>query len=232
MNYGPKIVTNGLVWAFDAADRKSYSGTGSSWRNLGTDTCTGTLNGSPAFTTTKGGEFYFTGASSPATSVTTSTNPVAPSQITVETWVNLETPLNNFDPYTGWICGRESKWRLVYNVNYVGWACASTVNDWGGSPAISANATYEVRGAWHQIVGLYNGAFNLIYVDGILRASSTAQSGNISTTYNNNFIWFDTGAGVMSRAKGYGSILRIYNFGLSASQVLQNFNANRRRFGI
>ena len=46
---GPDIVTDGLVLHLDAANRKSYPGSGSTWYDLSGNNRNGTINGSPVF---------------------------------------------------------------------------------------------------------------------------------------------------------------------------------------
>jgi len=46
---GPKIVTDGLVLALDAANTKSYPGSGTTWNDLSGNGNTGTLNNGPTF---------------------------------------------------------------------------------------------------------------------------------------------------------------------------------------
>ena len=57
---GPNIVTNGLVIAVDAASKRSYPGSGTSFTNIknGAD---GTLSGSPTFSTDNFGTLGFNG---------------------------------------------------------------------------------------------------------------------------------------------------------------------------
>ena len=61
MNYGPKIVTNGLVLALDAADKLSYPGSGTTWKDLGGNAYDGTLTNGPTFTNAFGGNIVFDG---------------------------------------------------------------------------------------------------------------------------------------------------------------------------
>ena len=58
---GPKIVTDGLVLALDAANKKSYPGTGTTWQDLSGNGNDATLVNSPTFGTTNGGRFEFDG---------------------------------------------------------------------------------------------------------------------------------------------------------------------------
>ena len=58
---GPRIVTEGLVLAVDAADRNSYAGSGTTWNGLGTGDYTGTLTNGPTFSAADGGSIVFDG---------------------------------------------------------------------------------------------------------------------------------------------------------------------------
>jgi hypothetical protein len=61
MNYGPKTVTNGLVLCLDAADKNSYSGTGTTWTDLTGNGNNGTLTNGPTFNSANGGSISFDG---------------------------------------------------------------------------------------------------------------------------------------------------------------------------
>lgn len=52
---GPRIVTDGLVFCANAADKKSYIGSGTSWRDLTQNGANGTLNGGMTFSSSNGG---------------------------------------------------------------------------------------------------------------------------------------------------------------------------------
>ena len=58
---GPKIVTNGLVLALDAADKNSYVGSGTTWKDLSGNSFNGTLTNGPTFSNTNGGAIVFDG---------------------------------------------------------------------------------------------------------------------------------------------------------------------------
>jgi hypothetical protein len=60
---GPKIVTNGLVLALDAADRNSYVSGSTTWNDLSGYNYNGTLTNSPTFSNTNGGIISFNGTS-------------------------------------------------------------------------------------------------------------------------------------------------------------------------
>lgn len=58
---GPNIIRNGLILAIDAADRNSYSGTGTNWYDLSTNNSNGTLINGPTFSAVNGGSIVFDG---------------------------------------------------------------------------------------------------------------------------------------------------------------------------
>ena len=58
---GPKIVTNGLVLALDAADRNSYLGSGTTWTDLRGNNNTGVLTNGPTFNASNRGSISFDG---------------------------------------------------------------------------------------------------------------------------------------------------------------------------
>ena len=60
IQYNPSIVTDGLVLCLDAANKRSYPGTGTVWTDLAEDNDL-TLHNSPAFQTNNGGRFQFDG---------------------------------------------------------------------------------------------------------------------------------------------------------------------------
>ena len=231
---GPSIVRNGLIICLDAADRKSYPGSGTSWNNLGSQSTTGTLNNTPTwYPNEKGGSFYFdtfSTGSGDTEGVTFTNLPDVTTGLTMEMFVNLSNSAKNFTQYAGWLCGRESKYRIIYGNGALGFTCATVNNDWGNTRDVYVYP--PTIGLWMHLTCLYDGTYNRIYINGELAGTSASTSGNISTTYNQPFYWFWTGAGILEGGRGYGSVLRIYNRGLTAAEVAQNFNAQRRRFGL
>ena len=60
-NYSPKISTDGLVLCLDAANTKSYSGSGTVWSDLSRGGNNGTLTNGPTFNSGNGGSIVFDG---------------------------------------------------------------------------------------------------------------------------------------------------------------------------
>lgn len=84
---------------------------------------------------------------------------------------------------------------------------------------------------WHHVVGTYDRTTTTarIYVDGVLRNTNNAITTGPTTNTQPLLI------GSRSGASGFGGtipVVKIYNRVLSATEVLQNFNALRGRYGI
>jgi hypothetical protein len=88
---------------------------------------------------------------------------------------------------------------------------------------------------WHHVVAVKNGDSSCaIYVDGVVRASGTPVAG-----WNGTNIWsaMEIQIGRDQNDTPYYfngriDVGRVYNRGLSAAEVQQNFNALRGRYGL
>jgi len=59
--YSPKIITDGAVLYLDAANKNSYKGTGTTWKDLNGNRNNGTLTNGPTFSSTGNGAIAFDG---------------------------------------------------------------------------------------------------------------------------------------------------------------------------
>ena len=85
---------------------------------------------------------------------------------------------------------------------------------------------------WYQSVGTYDGSTLVQYVNGASQSSlsytGTPSSGGLVRIASR----WDDQASSIDFFPGDIAIVKIYNTALSGADVLQNFNANRLRFGI
>ena len=61
IKYNPRVVTDGLVFCVDAASKRSYLGTGTTWTDLAGSN-NGTLTNGPTFSSDNGGSIVFDGS--------------------------------------------------------------------------------------------------------------------------------------------------------------------------
>lgn len=83
---------------------------------------------------------------------------------------------------------------------------------------------------WYIVTFTYDGSSPKVYVNGNLTNSAT-NAGSLKTSDTNNF-YIGTGPGVSQFVDGLISFSLIYNRALSDSEVKQNYNALKGRFGI
>jgi hypothetical protein len=226
---GPTISTNGLVLALDAGDRNSYVSGSTTWFDLA-GTNNGTLTNGPTFNTGSGGSIVFDGSND----YVTLTRPVQ-DDFTLSCW--FKTTQAGSLP-TQWY---EAKGLVDCEVG-------SIQNDFGlgigggrviygiGNQAAQVDVsiystTLYNNNIWHNAVATRvksTGAM-LLYVDSILVASGSAQTGSLTTATNMRIGSQQTNVGFFLGNIATGVV---YNRALSASEVLQNYNATKGRFGL
>lgn len=218
-HHSPKIVTDGLVMCLDAANKKSYSGSGNTWRDLSGNNNHGILTNSPTFSSLNGGIIIFNGTNNFVdTQKTAAQLGFYDATYTMEAWVYptaLDSDRTMFGTDT--VGGRQGL-HLVFRSAQI--YQGHFGSDFGAG-TVSINN-------WYQIVYTYNITNNAcqIFKNGILQGTGSIGSfigtGNILIGRWANFYYFS----------GNGSIYRIYNRLLSASQILQNYNALKGRFSL
>jgi len=230
---GPKITTDSLVLHLDAANKKSYGGSGSTWKDLSKYKNNCTLVNSPAFSTDGIGSIVFNGISNYAT--------MSRKFLSL---ISLGTEIT----FCFWYKGSGNP-RSVFRLQY---ASAPYIVPlwWNASGPDTLRFITSVRGAY---VGptiskssLNNGLWNFvscvykkdniwgIYVNGILMSTDSNHNFTLpvfNTTEANLFQMFSY-VGGSEFTEGNVSIGMIYNKALSSDEVNQNFNATRSRFNV
>jgi len=214
-DYEP-IITDGLVLNVDAGFDGSYPESGTTWSDLSLSGNNGTLINSPGFYDNGGGSIVFDGTDD---YVVFSQVPTLTNQLTMECWYYM----NTMQP--------QSQNRLISNNDhYVLYFNDSTDLRFymgGNGGDITTSGTFISN--WRHIVATYNGTTRALYVDGVLKTTSSA-SGNISNGNILNIGAFQNQS--VYTLNGRMSQARIYNKGLTASEVLQNYNAMKDRFAF
>ena len=226
-NSGPSdgpIVTTGLVLNLDAGNPASYPGSGTTWTDLSGNGNNGTLTGTGvSYTDTNVGKMLFSGSGG---------------------YVNLANPASlqfGTGDYTVEVFTRPSvintagDGRLIISKGFPGGVeFAFFDNDFYLSPSTTAVGTGWSVNTWYHIVSSRISGSQSTYRNAI-------SIGAVSNTSNvtNGTVPFVVGAragggGGLGAGPyaGYIPIIRMYNRGLSAAEVSQNFNANRGRYGI
>jgi len=234
--YGANVVTDGLVLSLDAANPKSYPGSGTTWYDLSGNGYDATLYNGATISNGVSEQQYSTAvyeggndfiqvnnydvAATPAPlSYTCWFNFFSAGRDTAQQTMTLIGPAGTSPTGAGMslaVLNDERLWGLVY--------------DSGGNQYQVRNTSGEILqpDTWYMATMTHDGSSAKIYLNTSLY-HQVSLSGYLPYTTENftiglNRIYFHFG--------GYMSDVKVYNKALSEAEIKQNFNAMRGRFGI
>ena len=239
LSHSPKIVTDGLFLALDPGNAKSHpGGTGTTWTDLSGRGNDGTIIGS----NNTSGDFFFNGFSIYGTAGVASDWAFlhnGASDFTIESWVYFSTSLNYSICATGGSSAETGMYfGQVGSSNYLNY---QIFRGQSGSIANFGNSTNALTANnWNHAAFTFdsfsrNGIF---YVNGVSSGSSAQpffsySSSNPNYTLQIGRYLFNNGSSIGGYYNGKRSIINVYkDKALSASEIGQNFNTHRGRFGI
>jgi hypothetical protein len=229
-NYNPSIVTSGLVLALDAANTKSYPGSGTTWTDLSGNSNNFTLVNGPAFSSSR---IYFDGVDDYASS---SYAPVFTGDFSISFWVNFTTYIN----YQNVISSANSG-----GANYGFWLEFGFARGFTLYTGLTGSAILVLEdnvlsltslptNTWHHVCVTRSGSVTnniKLYVNNVLYGQNT-YTGNIGLSGYNLLIARYSQTENTNYFNGYLSSLVIQTSPLTTDQILQNYNALRGRFGL
>jgi hypothetical protein len=233
------VNNSGLVFQLDASNSTSYSSSASSvWKDL-ISINDATLYNTPSLNSSIGLTFNGTNQYGSIPSVSGVTDFTNSQKYSIEVWFKPSNgQVNNAEAelLEKWNKNNESKYPFTirYNEN----ASSMMVACYDGSNFPSQIITGFPVNTWKQIVAVFDFQTKTLtlYRDG---ANSVSRSltgiGQVSNTSPIAIATRLTSTGEAQSGimfKGTIGIIRTYNIALSSEQVLQNFNANKSRFGL
>ena len=226
------IVTDGLVLYLDAGIKGSYPGSGTTWTDLAGSN-DGTLTNGPTFSSGNGGSIDFDG-SNDVVNVADNASLRLTSAMTLEViWKGQSSSTNAAGVGKFGSSGQRGYMLAVNNAGRVVFFVASNSTTFFSVGVDSVNNP----AVWSHYCGVYTPSTSLVlYKDGSQIGINT--TGIPASQYSNNGLPFQVGGrgdavpGLDYFFDGNIAIARIYNRALSATEVTQNFEANRNRFGI
>jgi hypothetical protein len=239
----PDFVRDTLSLSYDAGNKNSYLGTGTSWVNLQSITATSTLTNGPTFSTNNGGTIVFDGTNdyttiaSPSSSIFT----FGTGDFTIEAWIKINgnSAANNDGTRDAQIAscfptsgGVNDSWGLQINGNTTTTGTALSFgcrNSAGTFQRPILNYTFT-QGVFYQVGITHLSGVTKFFINGQLYDASS----NLTNNINNTTRPFNIGGlrypGYLQYLNGTVGLVRIYKGkGLNASEVLQNYNANSNR---
>lgn len=231
-NFSPKVATEGLVLALDAANPRSYVSGSTTWNDLSPNGNNGMLVNGPTFNNSNLGNITFDGTNDYAliqyNSVFNSLS------FSISGWFTIVGQGSQIDyPY---IIASEAI--INTGVQGVGIFYAGYIVKFRGDVSETPNGfSWDVRpfigdGKWHHFCAIYNSDIttSYIYGDGVLRNTYVTNIGRVFSQNRN----INLGARSIADSYFNGRIsnIQFYNRALSAAEALQNYNATKGRFGL
>lgn len=228
---GQKIVTNGLVLHLDAAQRRSYSGTGTTWTDLSGNGNNGTLTNGPTFNSANGGSISFDGVDDYVQLGYMNAFLTGIINVSASIWIKNKDPLTgialsryqNGTNQNGWFLATGTVVNNKFNFGFQGRESSALY--------ISCNTDtiYDLN-TWYNVSIVKENNIWSIYVNGVLVNSVTQGNGTTVFAFNNLNIGALTGLSNYLTCEV--SSVQVYNRALSGAEVLQNYNATKARFEV
>jgi len=203
------IVTNGLVFNVDAGTQLSYVSGSTAWVDTAGNTV-GTLTNGPTYNSSNLGSIVFDGVND---YVAWPNNPLSSlTSITYECWFKFNSGFGNGFTISGPTLE----------------AYLEAKNTWYTDRISRNNFSWTFNTNWNQLIFTYSsGAGAAAYINGV---SLTVNSGGGLSSQST--LWIGNRINLDSTINGNIAITRVYNRVLTSSEVLQNYNATKGRFGL
>ena len=241
-SYGPSVVKDGMVMCLDAANGKSFVSGSGTWFDLTANNNTGSLKNGPVFSSQNGGSLTFDGVDDyviigqyPYQLPTIGTN-----DVTINVWSNITATTSGSGNFRWFF---NTGVRSYYYLGYVDGKMTSFFGNASASLSFAAYGTAVLPlNTWIMTTAVMDRSADMkLYLNGVFEPASG--STDISSS---DGIYFDgfginpvtVGAQMSNRNipfrfhQGNIALVQLYFRTLSASEVLQNYNATKGRFGL
>jgi hypothetical protein len=238
----PPIITNGLILNLDAGFTPSYPTTGTTWYDLISSENNGTLTNGPSFDSANNGTIVFDGTDDSVVIPF----PTILNDCSFEVWFKA-TSTKVYQYLLSINNGTNSSYAFFLDMNDTDGGFAQTMwTYWnsGGTPysVVPKTGTNGNFGDWNDSTWRHyvftrsttSAPYTLQYMNGNL-VSNVSRSGDQTTQFGNG-AGYNLYLGVYRQSflpwAGNQSSVRIYNRALTAAEVLQNYNAQKGRYGL
>jgi len=213
-----RIVTSGLTMLLDAGFTASYSRSGTTWYDLSYSGNNGTLTNGPVYSGTGGGTIVFDGVDDYINCGNSASVQIY--QGTISAWIKTSSPGSG---YRG-IITKQGNYGLFVRDGVL------ATYDWGNNQDITTGINITDN-TWKNVSMTFttntgspsNNA--IIYLNGSAVLTTT-----IKYNVNNVDLQIGNGGDAVQYISGNIAMGSLYNRALSASEILQNYNAQLSRF--
>jgi hypothetical protein len=224
----PEIVTSNLVLWYDPSNSVSYPGSGTTITNLASTS----LNGTMSNITYTSPYFSYNGSSSQINVPDNALLEPGTGDWTMEAWVYLSSSsgskvvLGKFDPGGG-------QQDVSYSIRIQGAGIYAQI---GNGTNVVDTALYTLPlNTWTHVTYVWkNVATNSLeaYINGVSVGSVSHSFSSILNTSANLYIGSYNGGEYSQYMIGRIGITRLYSAALTSAEVLQNYNADKSKYGL
>jgi hypothetical protein len=206
----------------DASSERSYSGNGSTWFDLSGNGHNADIYGTPSFSLLGGAKCFVLDSVGDRFSADVVNN-LTTNDLTLEAWIYPQDEISGGDRgaviqgycYLSWNKSNRRLSNYWYSTNNKGYHEPSTQMD---------------RNRWHHLMSVWNSSTGELYqyINGVLENTVTTSTSSGTYYSGLNIGWEGDGR----QFSGGISVIKVYNNVVSGEQVLQNYNAQKGRFGL
>lgn len=223
---GGRIVTNGLTLELDAANVKSYPGSGTAWADKSGLNNNATLINGPTFNSGNNGYVIFDGSNDYVHCGAASSGS-ASGTYTYGGWFKT---INGTLPYCRGRDGSGNGWStaISYSSNKLNYSVVTTSGG-AASYGLTSIGTYTDN-LWYYVIGIWkNGIGGDLYVNGVYDNSFSTATSNLRTS-TEGWVMASITTGLFYPANI--ATFTVYNRALTAQEIRQNYTAQKSRFGL
>ena len=232
-HYSPNIVTNNLTFYLDVANTRSFINTPSGWEDLTGKYEKLTISGA-TYVNEVSGVLNFNGL--PGSSASSTVVFTQDREMTWDVWFNRTSSNNQFNmvfshgglPYLAF---RDSLSLNRFAFSWLASAVSAQVTLLSPLPGLD-NTWYNVVCTLFQDTVATTSTANM-YVNGVLVSTSTTSAGTVNSVAQGGRLKIANYAPIGDYPfNGKISNLKVYNRILTATEVLNNYNSQKSRFGL
>ena len=222
LSHSPSLVLPGLTLCLDAANSKSYPGSGTTWTDLSGNGNTGTLVNGVGYSGDNLGSLSFDGSNDVVNSTTSIIDRADGQEITVSCWIKPSRTSGQYSVF----CTNRSDNASIYN-----WIFYQHTTD--GAIAFHGDAQNKssyvpITNVWINVTNTVTASrVSTLYVNGVSTYTVTGY------TYGNGTpsrLGIGADPGGQEPFQGNIAQVSIYNRALTAAEIQQNYNATKSRY--
>jgi len=227
--YNTNIVRDGLVLHLDAANVKSYPGSGTTWTDLSGNGRNGVLTNGPTYSN---GYLVFDGTNDRVVITNNELARIGTGNHTITAWVNND--INTEEDFIGTGTSQGDVLLMIY-IQAGGGAGGFRGHAWSSTE--SSNTIDSPRaigtGNWNMLTQRVTWGGNIdLFENGGLTKTQVLSGGAPTSSRTQFIIGCRANGGDISHFDGKIANVQVYNRALSEQEIKQNFESMRGRYGI